>query len=252
MTTSPCPACRQNTFVSRASPPNGEDDEGTCTACGYAAGESNRCPHCGAVARLERKGRGRHAVCAVCGRHRIAANLGGAEASAALKEEDRALAMARAASVATILQALLAAAVTLVALVVAPSTVGAQVLAVVLTLAPVLLALRGRSRSAKARASAWAAGERAWLAAAESVVSSAPEGVTTEGLAKVLEIDAADAEKLLSQLAVHDRTRIDVGDDAEVRYSVQLDAPLRARDEPPFDVEGAREEETTESKGRVR
>ena len=45
-------------------------------------------------------------------------------------------------------------------------------------------------------------------------------GVTVAELASRLKIDAVKAEKLLTQLAVHDRTRIDVDDDAEVRYSV--------------------------------
>ena len=44
--------------------------------------------------------------------------------------------------------------------------------------------------------------------------------MTVAELAARLKVDEVKAEKLLSQLAVHDRTRIDVDDDAEIRYSV--------------------------------
>ena len=56
----------------------------------------------------------------------------------------------------------------------------------------------------------------------------------------MLGIDPAFAEKLLTSLAVHDRTRIDVGDDAEVVYSVAPDVMARAPD--PLLAERALEE----------
>jgi hypothetical protein len=43
--------------------------------------------------------------------------------------------------------------------------------------------------------------------------------VTVDGLAQALGVEPAEAERLLTELTVHERTRIDVGDDAEVRYS---------------------------------
>jgi hypothetical protein len=52
--------------------------------------------------------------------------------------------------------------------------------------------------------------------------------VTAGDLAKELSIDPARADALLTQLAVHDKTRIDVGDDAEVRYSVAPDVLAEA------------------------
>jgi hypothetical protein len=82
------------------------------------------------------------------------------------------------------------------------------------------LALRQRGRAQRATADANEALDRAWLAAAETVASQAKNGVTVAELASRLKIDAVKAEKLLTQLAVHDRMRIDVDDDAEVRYSV--------------------------------
>lgn len=59
------------------------------------------------------------------------------------------------------------------------------------------------------------------LAAAEQVVAGAPHGMTAAELAARLKIDEARGDALLTRLAVNDRTRVDVGDDAEVRYSVR-------------------------------
>jgi hypothetical protein len=98
--------------------------------------------------------------------------------------------------------------------------------------APTLVAVRARSRAHAADADAGEALERAWLAAAEDVTSQTKNGVTVAELAKRLGIDAPRAEKLLTELAVHDRTRIDVDDDAEVRYSIapELQASAQQRE----------------------
>jgi hypothetical protein len=50
----------------------------------------------------------------------------------------------------------------------------------------------------------------------------------------MLGVDEARADELLTSLAVQDRTRIDVGDDAEIRYSVTPEAEAEPPpDEPP-------------------
>jgi len=103
-----------------------------------------------------------------------------------------------------------------------------------------MLALRQRSKAQRATADADEALGRAWLAAAEDVASHAKNGVTIKELASRLKIDDVKAEKLLTQLAVNDRTRIDVDDDAEVRYSVS----------PDIDVSKVRVD-TTEEKFRA-
>jgi hypothetical protein len=97
--------------------------------------------------------------------------------------------------------------------------------------APTLVAVRARARANHADADAGEALDRAWLAAAEEVTSQAKKGVTVAELATRLKIDAVKAEKLLTELAVHDRTRIDVDDDAEVRYSIapEIDTSNQAR-----------------------
>ena len=85
---------------------------------------------------------------------------------------------------------------------------------------PVVAAVRARGKAGEAAAKASEAMDRAWLAAAEAVTSHAKSGVTVAELASRLKIDPAKAEKLLTELAVHDRTRIDVDDEAEIRYSI--------------------------------
>ncbi len=89
-----------------------------------------------------------------------------------------------------------------------------------MAMAPTLVAVRARARAGRATAAEEEALDRAWLAAAEDVTSHAKKGVTVAELATRLKIDPVKAEKLLTELAVHDRTRIDVDDDAEVRYSI--------------------------------
>ncbi len=81
------------------------------------------------------------------------------------------------------------------------------------------------------------------LAAAEDVAKSSKNGVTVTELAKRLKIDPARAEDLLTQLAVHDRTRIDVGDDAQVRYSVAPEGDIiddEFREEAPKEMKSTR------------
>jgi hypothetical protein len=99
-----------------------------------------------------------------------------------------------------------------------------------------VLALRQRSRAQRATADATEALDRAMLVAAETVASQAKKGVTVAELASRLKIDPVKAEKLLTQLAVNDRTRIDVDDDAEVRYSVSPDIDVSTSDRVRVDA----------------
>ena len=241
MATSTCPACGANAFVAVAVG-HGEVG-GTCANCGYAAGEANRCPHCSAVARIE--GVGLAAVCAVCGGPRVPSNLGGDTTTNALREQKKALSNARTASVATVLQALFAAVATLVGLGLAPATIVGKVIVFAIAAVPLFLAMRSRGRATKAREQAKNASERAWHAAAEDAAARSKRGVTVAGLAKTLGIEPTHADRLLTELTVHDRTRIDVGDDAEVRYSAgsQVDDVLEA-DEPTDPNQADREGRT--------
>lgn len=117
-----------------------------------------------------------------------------------------------------------------------------------------LLALRARSKAVAARTEAKAAEERAWEAAAEQLAGTVEAGLTAAELAARLDVPEARADQLLTALAVQDRTRIDVGDDAEVRYSLAPSARLRVAGpeeesmEQPSDSE--RERPTAARRGR--
>jgi hypothetical protein len=237
-----CPACGAIAFVTG---PRG--DGGSCSSCGYSSGESNRCPHCGAIARIE--GTGLASVCAVCGGPRVPANFGGERAANALREQKKALAQTRLASVATVIQAVFAASATLVGLAVAPASIVGKAIVFAVALVPFLLAMRSRRHATKARENAAKAGERAWQAAAEDVATQAKEGVTVATLAKRLGIEPDRADKLLTALTVDERTRIDVGEDAEVRYSA---APLTPATGPRVDAfEELRAEDELADGGRA-
>ena len=196
---------------------------GVCARCGNTSGESNRCPHCNAIARVEPKGAGASLtwVCGVCGGPRMPNGAGGEAASAPLREarasQRRAL-RARAQFWAFTVMALF---FTMVALAAWPvAALVSHLILLAMAMAPTLLAVRARARASRASEAGSEAYDRAWLAAAEEVTTQAKNGVTVAELASRLKIDAVKAEKLLTELAVHDRTRIDVDDDAEVRYSI--------------------------------
>lgn len=196
--------------------------DGICERCGFAGGEQNRCPHCGSVARVEKRGTGANVtwVCGVCGGPRMRGGLGGDKAAAPLKEAKLLRGRAIRSRAASIVLGLMAAFTTLVALAAWPAALAAKIILFAFALTPAVLAMRARSKAGAATTKADEAMDKAWLAAAEDVARRAKKGVTAAELAKRLEIDSAKAEELLTQLAVNDRTRIDVDDEAEVRYSV--------------------------------
>ncbi|MCW5831378.1 MAG: hypothetical protein KIS78_02840 [Labilithrix sp.] len=249
MATSTCPACGADAFVADAGTGTAAEG-GQCSRCGYTSGESSRCPHCNAVARIE--GSGLAAVCAMCGGPRLPSNLGGDSARGALREQKKALANARAASVATVLQGAFSTVATLIGLAILPASILGKLVVFAIALVPLLLAMRSRGRARAARESAAHAAERAWQAAAEDVATRRKGGVTAAELAATLGIEAAHADKLLTALTVNDRTRIDVGDDAEVRYSVGADRRVRVGEGPPADEELADETATAERESPVR
>lgn len=146
--------------------------------------------------------------------------------------------------------AALAAFVALVTLVLWTSSTAWNLFFLALIVLPMISALRARTRAKGAAHDAHAALDRAWLAAAAEVTSKAKRGITVSELASQLKIDETRADRLLTELAADDRTRIDVDDDAEIRYSVAgagggptkmrvEDERFRALDE----VEAAQEQE---------
>ncbi len=207
-----CSACGANAVT-----------DGVCGRCGFASGDGNKCPHCGSVARVEPKGSGAslHWVCGICGGPRMPSGADGEASATPLREAKSSFGVATRARAMSWVFGIVATFMTLVTL--AGWThegLAAKIIFLVLTLIPTLLAVRARSRSARASADGAEAIDRAMLIAAEKVTAQSKKGVTVAELATLLKIDAVKAEHLLTQLAVHDRTRIDVDDDAEVRYSV--------------------------------
>lgn len=209
-----CPACGA-----------GAVKDGVCGRCGYAQGEANRCPHCQAVARIEKKGPGEW-VCAVCGGPRTPGGLGGKAAKTALAAEKEARGRATKQRAAAWVWGVLAAFLTLAMALAWPAALVAKVVALLVALGPALLAARSASRVSGSTKEAAEAHERALLAAAQALVAAKAEGVTAAELAERLELPEERADALLTQLAVHEKTRIDVGDDAEIRYS-STGAPAR-------------------------
>jgi hypothetical protein len=174
------------------------------------------------MARVE--GTGDAAVCVLCGGPRIAAGLGGEEAAAALKEEKRSLSTAHLASMATLIQGALAAIATAIGLLLHPATLVGKLVVFALAVVPLILAIGSRARATSARARAKEARGRAWQAAAQDAAGRVPSGISVTELARVLGVDSSHADRLLTSLAVEDKTRIDVGEDAEVRYTVAPEA----------------------------
>jgi hypothetical protein len=173
----------------------------------------------------------------MCGGPRVPGGYGGEVAAGALKQQKKHLAAARLASIATLVQASFAALATLIGLAAHPASIAGKVLVVAIAIVPLILALRARSRATSARESARTASERAWQAAAEDVAGRAKSGITAPALAKTLGIEPAYADRLLTSLAVHERTRIDVGENAEVVYSVQPGALVRVAEDGHRDEE---------------
>src|SRR5690606_2017445 len=129
--------------------------------------------------------------------------------------ERRGLVIGRAQSLATIVYALLAALFTLGAPAVMPASLLGKAIVLALAIAPVLRARRWRSKASKARREAREAHAEAWLAAAEEVARRKKEGITASELGKILAIPSKEADRMLTELAKRDRTRIDVDEAAE-------------------------------------
>ena len=184
------------------------------------------CPHCRGVTVVEPHGALRW-VCGACGGPQVPADMPSLARSYAelpwLVRARRARAMAlgwRAAGVMLALTAVLGLSVGallfLVALVahVAGIVVGGFGL-VALGLGLAAFA-RARARDAEVRAEL----DEAWRrVAAEVVTAGAGAVITASELARIMRTDEGHAEKLLSALSVDNRVRVELGDDAELRYA---------------------------------
>ncbi len=238
MTAATCPACGAETT-----------QPDSCDRCGYVRGERFRCPHCRAEARTETRVVDGTTVfvCAVCGGPRAPAGLGGEAAQAHAREARthfRAATRAKVASFAFGAAALLVAAVATIAW---PAAFAGKLVWLSVTLAPALLALRSRLRVAPARARALATVKAMHLAAAKEAAEAAEAGATAKELSKRLGVTEPEAEALLVELSAADvGARIDVDDDAEVRFRLSTydaEPSDAARVADPSDEQAALEAE---------
>ncbi len=214
---SSCSACGRDAVI-----------DGACTSCGFTSGAGNACPHCGAIARVEPKGSGPALrwVCGVCGGPRMPIGAAGSEAANGPLREARASEIrSRKARASVWAFGFMAVFFTLIALAAWPAALAWKLFFLAFAVTPTVLAMRARNRATIARADAAEALDRAWLGAAETIAKGTKKGVTVAELAARLKIDPVRAEALLTKLAVQDGTRIDVDDDAEVRYSIGGDDP---------------------------
>lgn len=232
--TEACPACGASGTV----------QNGICERCGFAFAEANRCPHCKVITRVEhRVRRGETAwVCASCGGPRMPAGLGNegsAKELACAKAADGRAARRTAGALGLSGLALVSLLLMLTIGWIAPEgALIAKIFAVIVTGVLALVATRGFVRAGRARREADAAIERAWLSAAEEVARRS-RTLTAEDLSARLGVEVPRAEHLLSQLSVHGRTRVDIGEDARIHYSAPPDGAL----EDDFDEEASSNEE---------
>jgi len=179
-------------------------------------------------------------VCAMCGGPRIPEGLGGEAAASALRQSKVINGQAmRARALSAILA--MAAAIGALVLVALAASVSAGLVAKLIVLACTVvlatIAWKARARATHLRRKVDGARDEAWLAAAEDVAAKSAAGITAHELAARLHIDPQRADDLLTRLAKVERTRIDVGDDAELRYSTrpELMPGLRVDDSSLFE-----------------
>ncbi len=188
--------------------------------------DADRCPHCGARAAVSPSAALRW-VCGACGGARVL-GLGGRpdpRTVTALVSARQARASAfgwRAGAVVLGLAAGMAA--TLAALVGLASHVAALVVAGIAALLA-LVAFGARGRGSRAARESKSLLDDAYVAAAETIARERDSALTAGALAQAMQIDRAAAEAILTRLSVAGRARVDVGDDADLRYRIDAEPP---------------------------
>ena len=188
----------------------------------------------------------------MCGGPRVPGGFGGDESKNALREAKTLFGGATRAKARSIAWSILAVLAALVVMAASAKEVFLATLALsLMAIVPAILGLRANGQAKKRKENGDAALDRAWLAAAEEIAAKHRNGVTAKELGKTLQIDEARADKLLTQLAVHDKTRIDVGEDAEVRYSVGPDVFARVADDDRTDEDDEAEPDAERKQQRI-
>jgi hypothetical protein len=210
------------------------------------------CPHCRALAVISPHPKLRW-VCGACGGPRVPADVPGHRGTDAtvrvLASARRKQAAAFGMRAATILFALVAVlGVGLGAILWIPAHAAALVVGGFGT-AALMLAFFLSKRAAANDRGALAEVDRAWTMVADEIMRAVKRDVTPRELSEWMRTDEAHAEKMLTELSATDRVRLDVGDDAELRFSPNAPndgGPRVAIDEEEENDAGARREERRE------
>lgn len=198
-------------------------------------GEENRCPICGAFARVDRDDEFRF-VCGVCGSPRIVMTAVAVpkESIAALREAAQAKRSAFAWRLAAFGLGVPAALSLGLAAVLALGSLVASGVLIVCGVALAIFAARSSRTATTARKKLKAAVNVAWEAAALAVLDQRGKETTAADLAKALDITETDAEAMLASLSARSRVNVRVED-----KSAELVYESEARPEAEAEAEAA-------------
>jgi hypothetical protein len=192
-------------------------------------GEENRCPICGAFARVDRDEEFRF-VCGVCGSPRIAMKAIPKESIVALREAAQAKRSAFAWRVAAWGLGLPAALTLALAAILAPASLVASGVLIGCGVLMAIFAARFSRTAATTRKKLKSAVNDAWEGAALAVLDQRGKETTAADLAKALEISEADAETMLASLSARSRVNVRVEDkSAELVYESEANPEVEAR-----------------------
>lgn len=187
-------------------------------------GEENRCPVCGAFARVDPDEAFRF-VCAVCGSPRIPTKAVPLpkESLLALREAAQAKRSAFAWRVAAWGLGIPAALSLALAAVLAPASLLASGLLIACGVAMAIFASRASRTATTGRKKLRAAVDHAWEATALAVLDQRGKETTAADLAGALEISETDAEAMLASLSARSRVNVRVEDrSAELVYASEV------------------------------
>jgi len=195
-----------------------------CATCGAAYGEGNRCPHCGSVADIEESSSLRYR-CRVCGGPRVpiddaAVVRSGRERGAlrrAKQEHARAAAWRVGAAVVGAFGLLSFVVMLLVLAFATPGALGAGI-GIAVAVTPLVLALYGFRRGARAAASRDRELDAAWALAASDVMRERGREIDARELGRLMRLSEEHAEQLLARLSVEDFVRARVSDTGDLLY----------------------------------
>ena len=194
-------------------------------------GEENRCPACGAFARIDRDDDFRF-VCAVCGAPRIGGKgSSDPEAQRSVAAAAKAKRSAFAWRVASFGLGLPAALTLVLAAVLAPQSFLAAGVLIASGIVLAILATRAARVASTERKKLWAAWTEMWEHAVLALLAERKDRETTAAeVAKELDLPEADAETLLTTLSARSNVRVRV-DEESARLVYESDAT-----EPPAEA----------------